>query len=54
MKHKIYILLTTMLLLSACAPEVGSPKWCKAMKEKSKGDWTFAESKDFLKHCVIK
>ncbi|WP_196139164.1 DUF3012 domain-containing protein [Aliikangiella sp. G2MR2-5] len=40
--------------VSACTPEVGSPKWCKAMKEKPKGDWTVNESKDYLKHCLIK
>lgn len=42
------------LLLTACAPEVGSEKWCTQMKEKDKGEWTATEAKDFAKHCVFK
>ena len=39
--------------LAACAPEVGSPKWCEAMKEKPRGDWTANEALDFARHCVL-
>ena len=49
-------LLTVMLLVlaaSGCAPEVGSERWCKAMKEKPKGDWTASEAADFTKHCLF-
>ncbi|WP_394201723.1 DUF3012 domain-containing protein [Shewanella waksmanii] len=42
-----------MLGLSACAPEVGSEKWCKQMSEKPKGDWTANEAADYTKHCVF-
>ena len=46
-----------ILLLSAaaggCAPEVGSERWCKAMKEKPKGDWTANEAADFTRHCLF-
>lgn len=41
------------LATSACAPKVGSPEWCAAMKEKPTGDWTANEAADFLKHCVV-
>ncbi|REL36078.1 DUF3012 domain-containing protein [Thalassotalea euphylliae] len=41
------------LFVSACAPEVGSEKWCKQMSEKPKGDWTATEAKDYAKHCVF-
>lgn len=41
-------------LVSACAPEVGSPKWCKTIEEKPKGDLTMNEAKDYAKHCVFK
>lgn len=41
------------LALGACAPEVGSEKWCAAMKEKPKGDWTGSEAKDYGKHCIF-
>jgi len=42
------------LALTACAPEVGSQKWCTSMKEKPKGDWTANEAADFTKHCILK
>lgn len=39
--------------LSGCAPEVGSPRWCEAMAEKPKGDWTANEALDYAEHCLI-
>ena len=39
--------------LSACAPEVGSEKWCAKMKEKPRKDWTAQELGDYTKHCVF-
>lgn len=45
---------TLALSLEACAPEIGSDKWCANLKEKPKGDWTMTEAKDFAKHCILK
>ena len=42
-----------MLALTACAPEVGSERWCDAMREKPRGDWTANEALDFARHCLI-
>lgn len=39
--------------LAACAPEVGSPKWCEVMREKPRGDWTANEALDFARSCVL-
>ena len=50
---KLIAAIAAALLLSACAPEVGSEKWCAQMKEKDKGDWTASEAKDFAKHCIL-
>lgn len=50
---KLFIFLVCFLLISACAPEVGSEKWCQQLKEKSKGDWTANEVADFAKHCIF-
>ena len=48
------IFLTIVLAsLTACAPEVGSEKWCDKMKEKPKKDWTAQEAGDYTKHCVF-
>ena len=52
----ILSLLFALLLLSglsSCA-KVGSERWCKKMEEKSAGDWTATEAKDYAKHCLIK
>ena len=39
--------------LAACAPEVGSPRWCEAMREKPRGDWTANEALEFARSCVL-
>ena len=46
-------LIATLSGLSGCAPEVGSERWCKAMEEKPKGDWTANEALDYAEHCLI-
>ncbi|KJS07704.1 MAG: lipoprotein [Gammaproteobacteria bacterium BRH_c0] len=46
-------LLLTLAALSGCAPEVGSERWCEAMKEKPSGDWTVNEASDFARHCIF-
>jgi len=54
---KYYYLVLTVLglaLITACSPEVGSEKWCDAMKEKPKGDWSTNDAADFAQHCVFK
>jgi hypothetical protein len=43
-----------LLALSACAPEVGSERWCANMKAKPKADWTANEAVDYTKHCILK
>jgi hypothetical protein len=45
---------TLLLALSACAPEVGSERWCANMKAKAKADWTANEAVDYAKHCILK
>ena len=42
------------LLLSACAPEVGSVQWCEEMDEKAKGDWSTNEATEYAKSCVFR
>ena len=43
-----------LLLLSACAPEVGSVEWCEDMDEKAKGDWSSNEAAEYAKSCVFR
>lgn len=42
------------LLLSACAPEVGSPKWCDDMDDTNKGDWSTNDAKEYANNCVFR
>ncbi len=51
---RLLILTATLMLLTACAPEVGSQAWCDNMKDKPKGDWTANEATDYAKHCLFK
>ena len=53
MKKLMHLLLLAPLLI-ACAPEVGSDKWCENIKQKPKGDWTVNEAKGYAKHCIFK
>ena len=48
------IIFLFVLVLTACAPEVGSDAWCEDMAEKSKGDWTANEAAEFAKSCIFK
>ena len=50
----LMLLLGMVALLVACSPKVGSKKWCAAMKEKPKGEWTVDETTNFAKHCLFK
>ena len=42
------------LLLTACAPEVGSDDWCADLKKNPQGDWTVDEVTGYAKHCLLK
>ena len=42
-----------LVLLTGCAPEVGSKRWCDNMDEKPKGDWSMNEASDYAKHCLF-
>jgi len=49
----IPILAFIMVALTGCAPEVGSPEWCKKMGETPSGDWTANEAAEYAKSCVL-
>ena len=44
---------TLLVLLTGCAPEVGSKRWCENMDGKPKGDWSMNEASDYAKHCLF-
>ena len=39
--------------LAACAPEVGSAKWCEQMRDKPRGDWSANDALEFARSCVL-
>ena len=41
------------LCLAACAPDVGTEKWCDNMDDTPKGDWTVNETKSYAEHCIL-
>jgi hypothetical protein len=45
--------LVAATLLAGCAPEVGSARWCEAMKDKPRGDWTGNEALEYARNCVL-
>ena len=47
------LLLGITVWLVACAPEVGSERWCEVMREKPRGDWTANEALEFARSCVL-
>lgn len=42
------------LLVSGCAAEIGSERWCAEMKGKQPADWTANQAVDYAKHCILK
>jgi hypothetical protein len=42
-----------LVSLAGCEPEVGSERWCEAMRDKPRGDWTANEALDFTRHCLF-
>ena len=50
---KFTALVFVSLLITGCAPKIGSEEWCKDMKKKPKGDWTMTEATDYTKHCIL-
>lgn len=47
------LFLVSLFGVAACAPEVGSKRWCKNLEEKPKGDWTANEALDYAEHCLL-
>jgi len=48
------VVLVGAALLGGCAPEVGSARWCEAMKDKPSGDWSANEALEYARSCVLK
>ena len=54
--HRIITLIGgigALFLLTACEPEMGTPEWCKMIKEKGVENVTAKEAANFAKSCVL-
>jgi len=50
---RVCLLLSCIVLLSACTAEPGSEKWCEAKKEQPKSEWTGSDAKTYTMKCLI-
>jgi hypothetical protein len=50
---KATLVASLLSTVAACAPEVGSKRWCAVMRDKPRGDWTANQALDFARHCVL-
>lgn len=42
------------LVVTACAPKVGSDAWCKKMHDTPTSDWSANDASAYAKHCIFK
>jgi len=47
------LLLAIVAVASACAPEVGSKRWCDMMADTPRGDWSANDALDYARHCIL-
>ena len=50
---KTILLISSIVLLSACSAEPGSEKWCEAKKEQSKAEWSTNDAKTYTMKCLV-
>ncbi len=50
---KTFITISFTFLITACATEVGSERWCDMMDDKPKGEWTANDAGEYASSCVF-
>ena len=50
---RIILLISSIVLLSACSVEPGSEKWCATKKEQPKSEWSASDVKTYTMNCII-
>jgi len=53
MAVRVVAIASLVAAVAACVPETGSKRWCAAMHDKPRGDWTANEALDYARHCVL-
>ena len=47
------LIVTILLILTACADEPGSEKWCAAKKEQPKSEWSGSDATTYASKCLF-
>lgn len=47
------MLIGVVTVLAACAPEVGSARWCEKMSETPPADWSTNDALEYARSCVL-
>jgi hypothetical protein len=47
------LIMSCLLVLTACSVEPGSEKWCAIKKEQAKSEWSGADAMTFARNCLI-
>ncbi len=50
---RVVMLVALSAWFVACAPEVGSERWCEQMRDMPRRDWTANEAHEFARSCVL-
>ena len=50
---RLCVLAASIALLSACAVEPGSEKWCKQKEAQSKSEWSLADASTYAQNCLL-
>lgn len=51
--RKLVLTAFAAMFLVACAPEVGTEKWCDNMDGTPQGDWSVNDAKAYARHCIM-
>jgi len=52
MKHFYATCAMLALLISGCTSDVGSDRWCAALSNKPKANWSEGDAADYTRHCI--
>ena len=50
---RVILLISSIVLLSACSAEPGSEKWCETKTEQPKSEWSVSDAKTYTMNCFI-
>lgn len=43
----------TLFVVAGCSPQVGSEAWCKAIADRPASEWSFKDTAEYAKSCVL-